>query len=195
MNTKLNDNNLKNYLDKNFSQLIQREKSLHVENFFKIKWEFSEEIPIYHRYTHISFLDQFSLEEKNLYLLQYSLDHLTSLVNYFCTDGKDEEISKTLLMLTVSDWDCHFEDPLSFSFYICSNWPRDFAPYIKLAKRYTKESEYIVRLLSKLGLYNDYFVYDDLPSINKELQRVYVGLKKHPNPNLITLDNFVQNNN
>ena len=89
---------LTNYLDKNFDKLIKRYDELAPDKFFNTKWEDCEEVPIYSRYSHISFLNRFSQEEKDLYLLKYSLKHLNTLVNYFCKTSDIGESDIDVLM-------------------------------------------------------------------------------------------------
>ena len=189
----MNDKKLQEYLDKNFEKLIKRDGGLSPKEFFSEKWEDCEEIPIYSRYAHISFLDRFSQKEKDLYLLKYSLKHLTALTNYFCKNGDGEEIESAFIMLTISDWDSYPEDPLCFSFFITYKYRTLFEPAKPFVKSHTKQSFYVIELLKELNIADNYFVCDNSSPIDPELQRVYVGLKKHPDPNLITLDHFVGN--
>jgi len=188
----MHDKKLKDYLDKNFNKLIKRyADELQPANFFIEKWEDCEEIPIYNRYAHISFLNKFSQEEKDLYLLKYSLRHLDTLVSYYCENGNKKEIKNTLLMVTISCWEIYPEEYLRFNFFITYKCNDPYWISKPFAQPHTKQSSYIIELLKKLNIADDYIVCDDRPPINKELQRVYVGLKKHPDPNLITLDHFV----
>lgn len=122
--TKTTDKKLISYLDKNFDKLIKREPLLTPQNFFNEKWEDSEEVPIYCRYSHISFLNKLSQKEKDLYLLKYSLKHLDSLVDFFCKNDGKNEIKNTLLILTISDWECYPKNNLCFSFYITYTYKR-----------------------------------------------------------------------
>ncbi len=187
----MDDKKITDYLDKNFDRLIKRSNELTPEDFFRTKWEDCEEVPIYNTYADISFLKRFSQEEKDLYLLKYSLKHLNSLVSYFCKNNNAEEIKNTLVMLTISRWVLYPEEQLCFGFFITYKYHKTFWASKPYVKPYTKQSFYIIELMKKLNLADDYFVYDDHPPVNPELQRVDIGLKKHPNHNLITLDHFV----
>lgn len=191
--TDMNDKKLTNYLDKNFDKLIKRYDELSPEKFFITKWDDCEATCIYNRYAHIKFLSRFSEVEKDLYLLKYSLKHLHTLIDYYCKNGDKEEIKNTLIKLTISDWDfCPLERLLSFSFFITYKCHTLFGSTKPFVQPYTRQSFYIIELLKKLNIADDYFVYDDPPPIDEELQMVSIGLRKHPDPDLITLDHFVQ---
>lgn len=186
----MDDKKLTNYLDKNFDKLIKRDDELAPDKFFITKWKDCEEIPIYSRFSHLSFLNRFSQEEKDLYLLKYSLKHLNRLISYFCKNSSAEEIKNTLILLTITGWDFYPEDYLRFSFFITYRCHTLFVPPKPFVQPHTKQSFYVIGLLKKLNIADDCFVCDDRP-FNPEVQGVCVGFKKHPNPNLITLDHFV----
>ena len=178
-------------LDNKFAKLIKKQ-NLSPENFFKIKWEDYETIPLFSWYKRISFLNKFPQEKRDLYLLKYSLKHLDVLIDYYCKTATEESIKNTLLVLSISDWDYYPENPLYFDFFITYRCHNLFSSPKPFVESYTKESKYIIKLLEELGIADNYFVYDTLIPVNKERQRVRVGLKKHPNPNLVTLDHFVK---
>ena len=178
-------------LDNKFAKLIKKQKLL-PKDFFEIKWKDCETIPLFSRYKRISFLNKFPQEKRDLYLLKYSLKHLDVLIDYYCKTATEESIKNTLLVLSISDWDYYPEYPLRFNFFItyrCYNLFSSPKPFIE---SYTKESKYIIKLLEELGIADNYFVCDSPKPFDKEFQRVRVGLKKHPNPNLVTLDHFVK---
>ena len=76
-------------LDNKFAKLIKKQ-NLSPENFFKIKWEDYETIPLFSWYKRISFLNKFPQEKRDLYLLKYFQNgSITYLIDFFVKPGSN----------------------------------------------------------------------------------------------------------
>ena len=180
--------------DSEFADLI-RQENLSPEEFFRTKWQTFEEVPLYSRYNHICFLDELSFFERDLFLLDFSLDYLRKLIEFFCAKASKKEMENTSIFLVVKRWDAHPEEPIYPSFFISYDCHNLFEPSKPFVPTHTEQGKYIESLLKKLNLQNKYFVCESEKPESPELQRVNIGLKDNPDKNLITLDCFVQDKN
>ncbi|MCL1824615.1 MAG: Imm15 family immunity protein [Betaproteobacteria bacterium] len=144
---------MKNSLDKSFERLVKKEDLDNFEVYFRKYTDF-EEIPLFSRYAHISFLRSLSFNEKNKFLIKKGLELIDKIIQKSSDYLKPDDIEDYFICLSVSDWDDYEEiNCLTPSIFITrrKKW---ILSHLSFRKKYSIEEYLIEEYLNSLSLQN-----------------------------------------
>lgn len=164
-----------NKLNKKFNDLIKKEKLDRFDIYFRQYQDF-EEIPLFSRLKHITFLSSLSFNEKNKLLINLSVKLIDCILAKSINYINSEELREYFICLTITEWDDYKEiDCLTPCIYVSrrKTW---ILSNLKLSYQSSIEENLVNEYLYSLGL-NQYSAF--VPSgENGENKRIYI-IKKN----------------
>lgn len=164
-----------NKLNKKFNDLIKKEKLDRFDIYFRQYQDF-EEIPLFSRLKHITFLSSLSFNEKNKLLINLSVKLIDCILANPFKYINSEEFREYFICLTITEWDDYKEiDCLTPCIYVSrrKTW---ILSNLKLSYQSSIEENLVNEYLYSLGL-NQYSAF--VPSgENGENKRIYI-IKKN----------------
>lgn len=165
-----------NKLDNKFNTLIKKEGLDKLNIYFK-QYEDFEEIPLFSRLKHITFLSSLSFNEKNKLLINLGVKLIDCILansnNYINSD----EFKEYFICLTITDWDDYKEiDCLTPCIYVSrrKTW---ILSNLNLSYQSSIEENLVNEYLYSLGV-NEYSAFASR-NINDENRRIYILKKEY----------------
>lgn len=155
-----------------FKSLIKKEKLNDFANYFN-DYESYEEIPLFTRYKNISFLSDFSFNEKNKILILKGLELLRSIRMMASNYLNESEMKNYFICLTITSWDLSDYNEINcLSPNICVSRKKQWLlSCLELTQKNSIEENIIKEYLYSLNLANrGVYVTKKTASIN----RVYI---------------------
>jgi hypothetical protein len=162
--------------DSLFWKLLEKEKLGDLSQFHRP--HFIEEVPLYARFSDISFLKDHSTLEGNKVLLAFSLKYLRSVIAF--------ETHRAPYFAAITIWGGSASEPLVPNLFVWSGSTSKLADMLSLTPARTPFGQWIKRMVSRLGLQEPHQVFEDT-STCPELPRVFIGPSKRPYPSFVTL--------
>lgn len=162
-----------------FGDVLQAENLTDLSQFCTSA--FCDEVPLYSRYSQLSFMDQLSLEDRNASLLASAIDFLQRLIR--------QSKSTLPFFAAITIWQDEDSDPIVPNVFVCNQEPVKSLESLKLHEPATPFSVSIGRLLSKAIPAGDYRLLEDVETLPDSV-RVFVGPKTPPYGAFVTLDAF-----